>query len=624
MASVSSYEQRASQDGFDDVGSGAGPRLSSLFVQGIELAFRDLTIQLPETKKAAKPPAKILDGVSGVINAGELVFLMGPSGAGKSTLLDTLADRMKLPVSGDILVDGEPRDPKKWARTTKYVEQTDSLYASLTVQEAVDYSARLYDVKNRGMRVRDTLKALGLTDAANTKTGGLFFRGLSGGQKRRLSVAIELVTRPALLLLDEPTSGLDSASAYALVKMLKELCEMHGTTIICSIHQPSKIVFDFADRVMFLARGQVAYFGPTASAASYLETISGQQMPPETNVADWIISLIGSSNAGEVNRITDDWASATSELARSVKQEVLDTFEGDQSADSDRFVLDLPPSWARSTMVLMSRTFKNLLRDPGIFWLRIIMYAFLALFFGLVWFDIGGNNIDVEDQASSVFFIVGFYTFMAVAAAPFYLDEKRQVTRERAAGAYPLSAFFVAHTVTELPFILINAVISSTLVYWMQGLQASFVRYIYFVLVIFLALQFGESLTYLAITVNKYEILALGLNSCANGLFMALGGYLRRRNQIGWWWRWMDYSVNGQFWAFNALMKNEFTDRMLEDATDSFPPRPAMSGEEYLARQGLETSDNIYWIALVAIVAVSLALRLFSLGWAFLTWRTKK
>ncbi|KAI3803811.1 hypothetical protein L1987_31973 [Smallanthus sonchifolius] len=207
----------------------------------------------------------------GVAVSREIVAIMGPSGCGKSTLLDSLAGRLASNTrrTGRVLTNG--RKQRLTNRTLAYMTQEQVLTWTLTVKETVYYSAELQLPKcmPRSMkreRADRTIREMGLQDSMNTRIGGWGVKGLSGGQKRRVSICLELLTRPKLLFLDEPTSGLDSAASYHVTSQIDKLTKQYGMTVLAAIHQPSSQVFGLFNSLCLLSLWKTIYFGPTCAA----------------------------------------------------------------------------------------------------------------------------------------------------------------------------------------------------------------------------------------------------------------------------------------------------------------------------------------------------------------------
>ena len=225
----------------------------SIRVKPATIAWKDLTYDVkltrsnPQTGKKETIDKRILDGLSGIVRPGEMLAICGPSGGGKTTLLDAIAGRIDphrkgRKFTGDVLVNGKPRD-ETFSMVASYVQQEHALQTPFTVRETMRYAADLLiphsesTKAERRARADNVTHVLGLDSCSNTIVGDVFRKGLSGGQLRRLSIAVELVRNPSILLLDEPTSGLDSAAAENIMKHLSHLTKT-GTTIICTIHQP--------------------------------------------------------------------------------------------------------------------------------------------------------------------------------------------------------------------------------------------------------------------------------------------------------------------------------------------------------------------------------------------------
>ncbi|CAO3587711.1 unnamed protein product [Absidia cylindrospora] len=240
---------------------------------------------------------RVLSDVTGYTDPGQLLAVMGPSGAGKSTLLDILARKHKRGVtSGLVLVNGKLPDRKQFKRMTGYVDQDDTLMGVLTVRETLMFAAMLRLPRNMPLRykqrrVQDVMKELGIDGIADHVIGipGQQ-RGISGGEKRRVSIGKALVTSPQLLFLDEPTSGLDAYNASMVMSCLKRLCRQGSRTIIVTIHQPRSNIFKLFDSLMLLASGKLVYFGPANTTSHYFSSL-GYSVPSDYNIADYLIDL---------------------------------------------------------------------------------------------------------------------------------------------------------------------------------------------------------------------------------------------------------------------------------------------------------------------------------------------
>jgi ABC-type multidrug transport system ATPase subunit len=246
----------------------------------------------------------ILHGITGTSQKGLVMAIMGPSGSGKSTLLNILAGGnsqiSNCRVSGLIQVDSQARD--QWFhKIAAHVPQEDNQVPTLTVRECIMYSAMLrlpwhWDKKTKTSHVDQVLKELGLKHVSHSQVGGSHsIRGVSGGERRRVSIGMELVTSPKILFLDEPTSGLDSYTAASIMSTLTRLAR-NGRMVFLSLHQPSEAVFKELDKVLLLAKGHTVYCGDTAGISSHFSDL-GFSCPPNSNIADHILEVVSKSES---------------------------------------------------------------------------------------------------------------------------------------------------------------------------------------------------------------------------------------------------------------------------------------------------------------------------------------
>eukprot|EP01035_Chromulina_nebulosa_P016809 gene16809-22292_t len=242
---------------------------------GMQLQWNNIIYKVNVKNEDSKA---ILQGVSGTAYPGELLAILGTSGAGKTTLLDVLSSRLvSKGLSGLITSNGNPIDKKSFRRESGYVKQSDALFPFLTVKETVRFASYLrIPNKTRAEKneiADNTIKLLHLDDCEDTIVGDEQNKGISGGQKRRVSIAVDIIHQPKAIFLDEPTSGLDSSTAYSVVNSLHQIAQVKFSTIIMTIHQPSARIFQLLDKVMFLSNGRVTYDGLGINLQSYVSKI---------------------------------------------------------------------------------------------------------------------------------------------------------------------------------------------------------------------------------------------------------------------------------------------------------------------------------------------------------------
>lgn len=249
----------------------------------------------PSDGRSTAQERTILNGITGLVSPGEILAVLGPSGSGKSTLLNAIAGRLQgHGLTGTILANGS-RLTKPILRRTGFVTQDDVLYPHLTVRETLIFCSllrlpRSLSKEEKTAVVDSVIAELGLVKCENTIIGNGFIRGVSGGERKRVSIAHEMLVNPSLLILDEPTSGLDSTAAYRLVTTLGALAQQKGKTVVASMHQPSSRVYQMFDKVLVLSEGQCLYFGKGSRAMRYFESVGFKPSFP-MNPADFLLDL---------------------------------------------------------------------------------------------------------------------------------------------------------------------------------------------------------------------------------------------------------------------------------------------------------------------------------------------
>ncbi|KAH9147204.1 hypothetical protein AeRB84_009126, partial [Aphanomyces euteiches] len=439
--------------------------------------------------KQARP---ILTNAIGRCAPGELTAILGPSGSGKTTLLDILADRRASGfISGKVTVNGKRRDSTTFRLMASYVAQDDSLLGSFSVLETLRYAAQLSVASivssfETEQRVQAAIDDMGLRSCQDTLVGDIFRKGLSGGQRRRLSIAIELLKQPTILLLDEPTSGLDSASTYNVVKYIKKLCSQNRT-VVATIHQPSSIVYHMFSNIMILAKGQTVFFGPPTSALSHFASL-GHRLPPFTNPGEFYLQLVNTDFDGhhDVDELIASYASsaAAAQVHEQINQDRSDLRMFEFPMD---YMRELRPSAWRQMTMLMHRNSLNNIRNPGVYGIRLAMYIMLSLMVATVYIYTN-KQIRDEDRAALLFYVQAFLVFMSVAVLPFFIEQRSVFNRERANNSLNVTSFVVANFLAALPGIFLIAVVATAIVVGLAGLES----FGYFLLNMFLSLVVAE------------------------------------------------------------------------------------------------------------------------------------
>ena len=580
--------------------------------EGVELAWRDVCFAVP----SLGGPKHILSGVSGLVSPGEVLFILGPSGSGKTTLLDSMADRIKLTsgMSGGMTVNGEPKDELRFKEVSKYVLQQDFLSPAQTVEQTLCTSAAFYtrnkeDVRHRAAKA---MEIMGITAQKDVRVGGVFTRGLSGGQLRRLSVANELVARSGLLFLDEPTSGLDSASAYNVVKGLRDVAKHCGATVLMTIHQPAEVILSMADKVHVMSSGRTAYFGPTDGLIAHFEKVTHSKIPPLTNRAEWVLELVDVSfhDEGHVRPILDAWgdSEACRELDRALAPLDAALAESRERGFrlSRRLGPKLPTPFYWQVAVLSERQLVSTLRNPGLYLIRALMYLGLCIFIGLIWLQLEETVEDIQDTVSVLFFVAAFLVFMSISVLPAFIEERAIFTKERANGSYSVLAYALAHFLVETPFLFLLTTVCALVTYFMIGLHGFW----WYTFTLFCSFLVAESLmTLLAVALPSF-ILGIAAGAVVYGCFMTVQGYFRSVDSITWVLRWMHW-ISLHSFAFGSFIQNEFAGREYtcdpEAGTSSVfgcPPSGVVPGEAVIEQYADFTDLGTNAGVLLAMAAI--------------------
>ncbi|XP_073989555.1 ATP-binding cassette sub-family G member 1-like [Rhodnius prolixus] len=437
----------------------------------VNIAFKDVTYQVYSWNKMKPRKKHILHGVSGEFRSGELTAIMGPSGAGKTTLLNILAGYTVRGSDGQILINGEDRTKiglEEFKKVSCYIQQDDVVRPLLTVRESMTLATHLKlgcsitheDKKNK---IKELLVMLGLSENSETLSGNL-----SGGQKKRLSIALELITNPPVIFLDEPTSGLDSVSTSSCVALMRDLSKQ-GRTMICTLHQPSALLFEKFNQLYCVTEGKSIYQGPPAKVLPFMANF-GLICPPYHNPADFIIEVaagdyprdlnalaICAENAGQMLAITTSVDKVIEEERGLEMHKLTNSSDKSRNSDSDlgsvRSCLPKPASIWIQLFHLYNRNLLLLRRDYWGIALRFFAHLIISLIFGYIYQGVGNN---AQTLLANFIFVYGsnlflHYTGQMTVLLSFPLEYK-VLTREHFNRWYSLAPYCAALLLVEVPF----------------------------------------------------------------------------------------------------------------------------------------------------------------------------
>ncbi|KAJ2773850.1 hypothetical protein IWQ57_001101 [Coemansia nantahalensis] len=626
---------------------------------------------------------RILHDISGSVYAGELVAIMGSSGAGKTTLLNILSGRVQGGrLHGEINFMGAKRDPHSFKRMLAYVEQDDLMYPALTVEETLRTSAQLrlpdstYSRAAKDERVETVMRQLRLSHIKDTMIGGHGARGVSGGERKRVSIGAELVTDPSILVLDEPSSGLDSSSAEMVISLTKEMSRERNLCTMMTIHQPSAEMVAQFDKLILLAQGKLVYMGPAADAVPYFESLGHPQTNP--NPANFFIDLmtIDFSSADATQRTeahvqalvdryaefrerrgrirppqkeypASDGAMAAEDAARDASVNgsasasivaasdrsskashvdgagitaVHDAVGGDITREAADLVLVEPPplnSWLQEVLVLLKRDWAMTLRNTSFVRGLLVQCLALLIFVGFAFFQLKHDQKGVQNRIGLLYVFVLMSTFPVVFPAMTMIMAGRPVLfRERSGGTYRMSSYFVARSLSLIPIIYVPYITVLTGVYFIAHLQYDAAKYFIMLaaigVLLFASLGFAFSM---AMIVDSMELMHI-IAPVTLATLMLFGGNLANSETITPVLRWIKY-VCIFYYPYAALVQNEFDGL-------SFTCAP---GKGFCYETGLDViqaySLNELSIAVCIVICLSLGVAFYISAYGLLRWAAK-
>eukprot|EP00040_Diaphanoeca_grandis_P023183 m.125735 g.125735 ORF g.125735 m.125735 type:complete len:667 (-) comp29148_c0_seq1:198-2198(-) len=454
--------------------------------QGLDIKFRNVKVTVPDVGGGKKAQKTIIHGISGHIEKGSMIALMGATGSGKSTMLSALANRLE----GGAALDKESEiryGPYSWEKSLRskigFVEQDDIVISELTVRQSLMFQARLrlgnLSREKQIARVDHVVKQLRLQRCENTIVGDALDRGISGGERKRLCIGMELLVQPLLFFLDEPTSGLDSRTATLLVECLQELT-LEGVTVIASIHQPSSQVYSNFSHLCFLHDGNCIFFGDRGEASINYFAAQGFHCPVHFNPPDYFMEVAvgGKVTPKMIAKAKSDFGADKVVIKKATTTRHKETTSSRYSA-----------SYKTQLAVLAERSFIKV-KAQKLNWATFALIFGLAVLNGCLFFDLPTNDKGIFPRFSMGLWIVGTWMFFPIINAGFVFGPERVTTRkELYVGAYRLSAYYIARIGVLIPFDMLYAWMFTTIVYVMSvPRDASFEQYVYLILATWLSM----------------------------------------------------------------------------------------------------------------------------------------
>ncbi|KAL3373799.1 hypothetical protein AABB24_005671 [Solanum stoloniferum] len=526
------------------------------------------------------PPINILKDISFTAYPSQILAIVGPSGAGKSTLLDILAAGTS-PTSGTLLLNSLPlHSPSTFRKLSAYVPQHDCSLPQLTVSETFAFSARLLNPKlNDVSCIVDSLLAeLRLTHLAHTRLA----HGISGGERRRVSIGLSLLHDPAILLLDEPTSGLDSNSALNVMQTLRSITDSRQRTVLLSIHQPSFKILATIDKILLLSKGTVVHHGTLSSLEEFLLE-NGFTVPPQLNSLEYAMEMLSQLN--EKKPITP----ISSPPKNPTTTPVPEAKTGEIKYRSSRF---------HEIAVLYSRFWKIIYRTKQLLLTNTLQALGVGLVLGTIYINIGFGKAGIEKRFGLFAFTLTFLLSSTTETLPIFINERPILLRETSSGVYRLSSYLIANTLVFLPYLLVIAILYSISLYFLVGLCYSWQAFTYFVLTIWVIVLMANSFVLFLSSVAPNYIAGTSLVTLLLAGSFLFSGYFITKETMPKFWTMLHY-LSMYKYGLDALLINEYSCLVAKCLIwyDEKNKVCMVSGSDVLDKRGLHERErwtNIY------------------------------
>ncbi|KAL6501902.1 transcription factor [Orobanche gracilis] len=526
------------------------------------ITFDDIrySVDMPAEMKAqgvTDDKLELLKGISGAFRPGVLTALMGVSGAGKTTLMDVLAGRKTGGyIEGSIKISGYPKNQATFARISGYCEQTDIHSPNVTVYESLVYSAWLrlgrdIDAETRKVFVEEVMELVELKPLRGSLVGLPGVNGLSTEQRKRLTIAVELVANPSIIFMDEPTSGLDARAAAIVMRTVRNTVNT-GRTVVCTIHQPSIDIFEAFDELFLMKRGgQEIYVGPlgrhSTQLVKYFEGVEG------------------------VNKIEDSYNPATwmLEVTTSAQELLLGVDFTELYKKSDLYI-KYSQSFLTQCIACLWKQHWSYWRNPPYTAVRFMFTAFIAFIFGSMFWDLGSRWKTQQDLFNAMGSMYAAIIFLGVqycsTVQPVVAIERTVFYREKAAGMYSALPYAFSQVLIEIPYVLVQSVVYCLIVFSMMNFKWSVEKFFWFIYFVFFSFLYFVLYGMMTVAVTPNHNVAAIVSSFFYGVWNLFSGFIITRPRIPVWWRWY-YWANPVAYTLYGLVVTQFGE--IKDVMDT-------------------------------------------------------
>ncbi|THU63614.1 hypothetical protein C4D60_Mb01t17680 [Musa balbisiana] len=561
--------------------------------KGMVLPFTPLSITFDNIRYSVDMPQEMKDqgvvedrlellkGISGSFRPGVLTALMGVSGAGKTTLMDVLAGRKTGGyIEGNITISGYPKKQETFARVSGYCEQNDIHSPHVTVYESLVYSAWLrlpaeVNSATRKMFVDEVMELVELTPLRDALVGLPGVNGLSTEQRKRLTIAVELVANPSIIFMDEPTSGLDARAAAIVMRTVRNTVDT-GRTVVCTIHQPSIDIFEAFDELFLMKRGgEEIYVGPlghnSCHLINYFEGINGvSKIKDGYNPATWMLEV--SSQAQEdILGVNFSEIYKNSELYQRNKDLIKELSTPPPGSSDLYFPTQYSQSFLVQCMACLWKQHLSYWRNPPYTAVRFFFTLIIALLFGTIFWDLGTKRDTKQDLMNAMGSMYAAVLFIGVqnssSVQPVVAIERTVFYRERAAGMYSAVPYAFGQVAIEIPYILVQALLYGVIVYAMIGFEWTAAKFFWYMFFMYFTLLYFTFYGMMAVGLTPNYNIASIVSAAFYAIWNLFSGFIIPRPRIPVWWRWY-YWICPVAWTLYGLVASQFGDIQTRFASD--------------------------------------------------------
>jgi ABC-type multidrug transport system ATPase subunit/ABC-type multidrug transport system permease subunit len=571
---------------------------------------------------------KILRGLTGTALPSRTLAVMGSSGAGKTTFLNALSDRLLQ--NQDCVLTGTTQIADlvyehRYRKLLGYVTQEDIIGALDTPKTALSFSLRIrrgFSAEETAERVKDTLTELNLLGCQDTIVGipGVI-SGLSGGERKRCNIGIELINDTKILLLDEPTSGLDSVTSVKIISSLREISRK-GRTVIYTLHQPTAEALSFFDDLMLMALGKAVYHGPMDQAVDYFSSL-GYVCPDTHTPTDYFMTLLQDENIAP--KLVELWEERIALKQTSSELTTCPPVSHDPKTTSafifaEDYIKHTGSSLSLQFQELTKRATSQMVRNKMYMFMTFVQAVFFGLIAGLIFIKLGSDTTSLQDRYGLLFMVATNTAFnSAITMINTFPKDKAVYIREQQAGAYSPFLYMITKMFAELPVQLLGTLLQCTIIYLLAQLHQDAGSFFYFFAVNALLQQVTGGLGFaISASVDSY-VVASGLAPMCIVPTLLVAGLFAHTSRLRPYWYWLE-KVAFTRHAFILLVRNEIEhlDHISCDQAKygDYCTRAPRSGADAFRQIGIDGPEDAPWAMWVSLAVLFVIFRL--IVWAAL------